>query len=486
MLAIIWGVVELASILLTTCFAYQLKIFSPQRRSGSKVFSVLFALYSLSRINFLSNSFKEPMQQFTWAQARHLARFSIARLREGRLPQVAGSLTFTTVLALVPVITIALAIFTAFPLFSSFRSSVESYFLTSLMPKGISNTILGYLTQFATKATRLSAVGGVALMLTAFMTVATIDHAFNQIWRVKRVRPWMQRVLVYWAIITLGPLLIGISISLTTYAIAATGDVVGSVPMLRSTFSIFVSLVFTTLAFTLLYVAIPNRTVSWRDAAVGGLFAGIIFEIAKRLFTIFIVKFPTYKAVYGALAAVPIFLLWIYLSWYITLIGAVVSASLPVFKFERWWHVPTPGSQFLDAMRLMKVLYLARSERQDAAVDIATMRVQTRFGIDEIDGLLEKMLELGWVGKLAPEMPRIHQSSRRIRQKISESVRGRKLNNERWVLLANPSLLTLADVYRVFVFDTQTGVKDELASYVVNQVELGLQDDLQSYFDRAS
>ena len=124
---------------------------------------------------------KKSMRKFSWGRIRNLVLFAYQRLLEGRLPQVAGSLTFTTVLALVPILTIALAIFTAFPLFNTFRSSLEAYFIKSLMPREISNVILGYLTQFATKATRLSAVGGVALMVTAVATLAMIDKSFNQI-----------------------------------------------------------------------------------------------------------------------------------------------------------------------------------------------------------------------------------------------------------------------------------------------------------------
>jgi len=214
------------------------------------------------------------MRGISWTQLRNLFLFALQRLREGRLPQVAGSLTFTSVLALVPILTVALAIFTAFPLFNTFRTSLEAYFVQNLMPKGIANTILGYLTQFATKATRLSAVGGVALMLTAIATMAMIDKSFNQIWQVKRSRPLFQRILVYWAIVTLGPFLIGVSISITSYLFTATSGVVSSVPFIGGVFYTLISVAFTTGAYTLLYLAVPNRAVDWRDAAWGGCLRG--------------------------------------------------------------------------------------------------------------------------------------------------------------------------------------------------------------------
>lgn len=411
------------------------------------------------------------MQLLSWKHLTNLYRFALLRLSEGRLPQVAGSLTFTTVLALVPILTVALAIFTAFPLFNTFRTSLETYFVQSLMPKGIANTILGYLTQFATKATRLSAISGVALMLTALLTMATIDKSFNQIWKVKRDRPLAQRILVYWAIVTLGPLLIGVSISVTSYLFTATSGVVNSVPLIGAMFYTLVSVCITTGAFTLLYVAVPNRPVEWPDAAWGGLVAAIAFEIAKRGFAVFVTHFPTYTIVYGALAAVPIFLLWIYLSWLITLIGAVISASLPVVKFERWWHVPTAGSAFEDAMKVLGVLVSARFSGGYGGVSVQDIRMVTHFGIDEIEGLLNKMAEAGWVARVASDLRPQGRAS--LWRKQAEAP-------ELWTLMLEPSGLRLAEVYKLFVFEPVAG--SELSMIVENIVEAGLQRDLASYF----
>jgi membrane protein len=410
------------------------------------------------------------MRGISWPQIRNLFWFALGRLKEGRLPQVAGSLTFTTVLALVPIITIALAIFTAFPLFNNFRTSLEAYFVQNLMPKGISNTVLGYLTQFATKATRLSAVGGVALIVTAVTTLSMIDRSFNQIWHVKRSRPAVQRILVYWAIVTLGPLLIGVSLTATSYLFSATSGVVGAVPFLGAVFYTLVSVSFTTGAFALLYISVPNRTVDWRDAMWGGLFAAIAFEISKRLFAVFISRFPTYTMIYGALAAVPIFLIWIYMSWLITLIGAVIAASLPIVKFERWWHVPTPGSAFEDAVAVLKVLIRARNSRGGAIVDVASIRIQTRFGLDEIEGLLEKMLEAEWVARVMPD--------------LSGTAKKTWLNKfdvggECWIFTADPASLKLSDVYRLFVFDIAKA--SPLRNLVGRVIDEGLRENLQDY-----
>jgi membrane protein len=405
---------------------------------------------------------------FGWrlTEIRSLIYFAFRRVADGQLAQVAGSLTFTTVLALVPMLTIALAIFTAFPLFTTFRTSLEAYFIQSLMPKAISTNILNYLTQFATKATRLSAFGAVALMVTSLATLATIDKVFNQIWRVKQKRPLIKSMLVYWALITLAPLLMGVSITATSYLFAATSDVVGTIPRSKALFTL-ASVLLSTSAYSLLYVVVPNRPIDWRDAAWGGLVAGILFEIAKRIFAAFVIHIPTYTIVYGAMAVIPIFLIWIYTSWLITLFGAVIAASAPVVKYERWWHVPQPGSRFVDAIALLEVLFDARNRSANAGLSSWEIREKTRLGYDEMEGLLTQMMKAGWVGRLhADEMA----------AKKSTPLAG----SEWWVLLANPAVTPISEVYRLFVFGSQTDAR--LSKKVESAIEQGLQETLEDYF----
>lgn len=403
---------------------------------------------------------------------RDLFRFAARRLDEEQLPQVAGSLTFTTILALVPLLTIALAVFTIFPIFQTFRTSLEAYFVHNLMPRGIADTVLGYLTQFSSKATRLSVLGAIALVVTAGMMMMMIDRVFNQIWRIKTKRPLAQRILVYWAIVTLGPLIIGVSISSTSYLFTATNGVVKDIPFLGGVFFSLVSILLSTFAFTALYVVVPNRRVEWRDALSGGLLAAIAFEVVKRWFAIFIVKAPTYTVVYGAVAALPIFLVWIYLGWLITLGGAVIAAALPVVKYERWWHVPQPGSEFIDAMSLLRVLFEAREFEASAVVDTRKIRHKTRLGFDEAETLLEKMVDMGWVGRIKYQRPK------RLgwRKRGSDGL-------DAWSLLANPHQLTLASVYRAFVFDAQKN--DALSQTVEAAVEQGLRQTLSDYFKKS-
>jgi membrane protein len=431
----------------------------------------------------------ETMRSLSWPEVRDLVLFAHRRLREESLPQVAGSLTFTTVFALVPLLTIALAIFTTFPLFNTFRMSLEAYFVQSVMPKSISSTILNYLTMFASKATRLSAVGAVALIVTSIAMMNLIERVFNRIWRVRGERSWTRRILVYWAIITLGPLLIGVSLTLSSQVFMATVDLFGRVPVLGAIIYTAASLALTTAGFTLLYLAVPNRDVDWQDAAWGGLVAGLAFELAKRGFAIFITQFPTYSKIYGALAALPLFLLWVYVSWVITLIGALLVAALPVVKYERWWHEAQPGGEFVDAMAIIKVLYVACKCGDTALVGAGAIRLRTRLGFDEMDNLLEKMMAEGWVGRVKVEAPPRVQWGKRVSD-----------GSDHWVLLANVEKLTLAEVYRLFVFGgmaVNAGVvadgDDErdlqaareaasLAREVENAVETGLGKTIAEHF----
>lgn len=383
----------------------------------------------------------ETARSLSWPEVRDLFLFAHRRLREESLPQIAGSLTFTTVFALVPLLTIALAIFTTFPMFTTLRHALEAYFAQSVMPKSISGPILNYLTMFAAKATRLSAVGAVMLIVTSIAMMNLIERVFNRIWRVRGQRGWTKRILVYWALITLGPLLIGVSLTLSSQVFMATSDLVGHVPILGALVYTILSLALTTATFTLLYVVVPNRDVDWRDAAWGGLVAGLAFELAKRGFAIFITQFPTYSKIYGALAAVPLFLLWVYLSWLITLFGALLVAALPVVKYERWWHEAQPGGEFVDAMAILKVLHVACKCGDTALVSAGQIRERTRLGFDEMDNLLERMMAEGWVGRVAVATPPRVQWGKRV----SEGA-------DHWVILANVDKLTMADVYRLFVF----------------------------------
>ena len=349
-----------------------------------------------SRARRFSADLLQTLQHWPWLDTARTLR---QRFREDRLGLTASSLTFTTLIALVPLVTVMLAVFTAFPMFSTFQVALQKYFLQSLVPDTIAKPVLGALTQFATKANRLGTVGLVLLVLTALALILTIDRTLNAIWRVRKPRPIAQRVLVYWAAVTLGPLLLGVSLSITSYAISASQGFVGAMPG-------GVSLLLGSLEFALLAAAmsglfhyVPNTYVRWRDALAGGLFVAIGFELAKRGFAWYIASVPTYSTVYGAFATVPIFLIWIYLGWVIVLLGAVIAAYAPSLQMHVVRHKATPGHRFSLALAVLRELAGARG---GAAHGLTLTQVAQRLSTDplQIDPIVEALVSIDWVGRL--------------------------------------------------------------------------------------
>ena len=228
------------------------------------------------------------------------------RFREDRLGLTASSLTFTTTIALVPLITVALAVFSAFPMFGKLQLVLQRWLVDSLMPESISRQVLGYLTQFAGQANRLGSIGLVALFGTALALILTIDRTLNAIWRVRQPRPLAQRMLIYWSGMTLGPLLLGASVTMTSYALSASKGLVGGMPGGIGFLLDVIQFMILSAGTAALYYYVPNTGVKWSHAWAGGLFVSAGMEVAKKLLVLYLGKVPTYSAIYGTFATVPI------------------------------------------------------------------------------------------------------------------------------------------------------------------------------------
>jgi membrane protein len=257
-----------------------------------------------------------------------LTRLTIRRARQEHLAQVAGSLTFTTVLSVVPLLAVSFALFTRFPIFKQFEKAIEEYLLKSLLPAEISRTVLKYLNQFAENANGLTLLGSLFVALTAIAMLLTVENALNQIWNVKRRRPLYKRVGLYALMLAIGPPAIGASLWATSYALSASMGLIGTVPPWVKFVLTLGPVLVSALALTATFYFVPNTRVRRRDAIAGGLLASIAFELGKRGFAAYVLKVPTYKAVYGAFAAFPVFLLWVYFSWLVTLTAALVTANM--------------------------------------------------------------------------------------------------------------------------------------------------------------
>jgi membrane protein len=324
------------------------------------------------------------------------------RFREERLGLTAGSLTFTTLISLVPLLTVMLAIFTAFPMFSSFQAALEQYFLKSLIPPNIAKPVLASLTQFAAKANRLGVVGLAVLGVTALALMLTIDRTLNAIWRVQRPRPMAQRVLVYWAALTLGPLLLGGSLTLTSYAISAGQGLFTKMPGNVATLLGGADIVLLGLAMAGLFHYVPNTHVRWRHALLGGVFVSVGFAIAKSLLAWYVKQVPTYSTLYGAFATVPIFLVWIYLGWVIVLLGAILAANTPSLTGRLHLRPDTPGQPMALALEALRELHRARDAGQSGLSNLA-LASALRVDPLQLSPVLDRLLAMDWIGRLEEE-----------------------------------------------------------------------------------
>jgi len=327
------------------------------------------------------------------------ARTLRQRFREDHLGLSAGSLTFTTLISVVPLFTVMLAVFSAFPMFSTFQGDLEKYFMQALVPPNIAKPVLASLTQFAGKARQLGTVGLVVLVGTAIALMLTIDRTLNAIWRVRAVRPIAQRVLVYWAAATLGPLLLGVSLSITSYLVSASRGFVGTLPGGVSLALHSVEFALQWLGMTALFRYVPNTHVRWAHAMAGGLFVALGFEVAKRLLGWYLQQVPTYSTVYGAFATVPIFLIWLYLGWVIVLLGAVIAAYAPTLRLRVVPRGHLPGHRFELAVALLRALAAAR---QTAERGLDSHQLAERLHTDplQIEPVLDGLMAIDWVGRL--------------------------------------------------------------------------------------
>jgi membrane protein len=368
-------------------------------------------------------------------------RFLLGRFVQDRCTQIAGSLTFTTLLSMVPLFTVLVTLLSASPIFEDFMTQVKIWLLLNMVPDVAGKIITVYMTQFTENATRLSAVGVAFLVLTALSLLLTIDMAFNSIWRVRRPRPWLTSLLVYWALITLGPIVIGLSLSAKVYVESFTKPMWDALPfgnwmalkLVPFSLEVFVLFVF--------YRIVPNRFVLNTHAFVGALFAAAAFAIMKQALALYVKSVPTYSLVYGTFASIPILLLWLYLMWLVILLGAEVAAGLAQWRGglriaatsahgendrpKRAKHGQLAEVQelrFRYGLMLMKALVKAQAIGQ--TVPMSVLRAQAKVPYDVLEDLLDALL---------------------IARIVERTQQGQ------YVLVSRPDQLKLASLYQLFV-----------------------------------
>jgi len=335
--------------------------------------------------------------------------------------QSSAALAYTTLLSLVPLMVVSLSIFSAFPVFESASAQIQDFVFDNFVPAS-GAVVQKHLFSFSSKAKQLTGTSIFFLMVTAIMMMSTIEKSLNSIWRLNQHRKLLSKFIIYWSVLTLGPLFMGIGIAITSYVV--------SLPLLAEPAVLLskrlgllktIPFVMETLAFTFLYLLVPVTRVRFIHAVAGGLVAALLFEVAKFGFTFYITNFPTYQTIYGALASIPIFLVWVYLSWTIALVGAQFAYSLSTFRFCNQKKDRLEASnELIKVLRILRELWEAQ--------------------------LHGKTIELGCLAESIPEI------GRQGIQAILDILKTKNIvtqdDNENWLLMRDLAQYKLSDLCR--------------------------------------
>jgi len=306
------------------------------------------------------------------------SRFIWQRFLDDKCFETAGALSYTTLVSLVPLTVAVFAMFSAFPMFADARNTLIGFVFNNFVPAA-GETVQATMLGFAANASKLTGISILVMLFSALSMMMSIEDRLNRIWRVHQARSWGSRLLLYWAALTLGPILIVGGIAVSSYVTA--------MPLLSSAASqlgglsrsLLGALPFVVTFFTLwlMYTVVPNCKVRRRDAAVGALLGAVLFEIARWGFTLFVQHAQTYQQVYGVLAAIPIFLLWIYLSWVIMILAASIAASASAFEYHAPKETLPDGAEFLGLLVLLK--HFVEAQRAGSCVEPADVRAREPY-----------------------------------------------------------------------------------------------------------
>ena len=327
----------------------------------------------------------------------HFIRYSSRQFYLQNGLQIASSLAYATLLSIVPLVIVMFGFFGGLPLLEGVSESIQAFVFSNFVPS-FGDTVQKYILDSSIKASQLTITGSILLLAIAIMLMATIDSAFNHIWRISRRRNPLSRFLVYWAVLTLGPLLVGAGLVSTSYLLSlpVISDV-DSALQIRTRLLSWLPFLSTWLAFALVYILVPNGYVNRLHALIGSLFSALLFEFAKYGFGIYVMAMTTYETIYGAIAIIPLFLVWIYVSWVIVLLGAHITFCFSSFQTEQEkCGVYGTGWEFRDAFRIIGQLWSA--QKHGNSLDIPGLK---RRGITlpqaEVDEIFEHLLREKWV-----------------------------------------------------------------------------------------
>jgi len=353
----------------------------------------------------------------------HFAAFLARRFEQDRCFQVAGSLTYSTLLSIVPLLMVVIAVLSQLPVLSlrAVLGGLESFIAQNFLPDIATRILTVYFNQFVENAARLTLVSVALLAVTALAMLNTVDRALNAIWRVPRRRSAWVSLAAYVALLVAGPVLIGISVSVTSYLVGAK-MLSRVLPQQHPALLEWLPLAVSATAFTLLYKLIPNRRVPWSAAIAGAVIAATVFEFGKDLFALYVRLMPGWNMVYGTFATIPLFMLWVYLSWVLILFGAEITAGLAFWRHGLFRRPLTPATRFRDTLSVARALLAA--QREDRTLGFAELRARESVPDHEIEDALVRLVDGGLV---------------------------QREGGNRYRLARRPEEVTLAEIYRLSV-----------------------------------
>lgn len=336
-----------------------------------------------------------------FTKSMYFSRFFGRHFSSTRGMQTASSLAYTTLLSIVPLLAVMFGLFGKIPLLQGVSTAIQEFIFSNFVPQ-FGESLQGYLGQFSSNASSLTFSGSMVLVLIALMLMATIENAFNRIWFVTRKRNPISRLLVYWAVLTMGPLLIGIGMASTSYILSLPllNELDSSLNLSARLIS-FLPFLTTSIAFSLIYILIPNCLVIKKNAFISGVIAAVLFELAKYAFGIYVRTMTSYQNIYGAVAIIPLFLIWIYVSWTIVLFGAYMSFCLTSFRLQDEIETRSKaGWRFMDVLKVLSYMYQA--QRTGFTVSIPEIRRDAiKLPHYQMNNLLDTLQHAGWVNESA-------------------------------------------------------------------------------------
>ena len=331
---------------------------------------------------------------------RTLLRFAADRARENDLTEVTSTMALATLTAIVPVLALSLAAFSAFPGFAGARQALEDLIVMSLLPEQYSEQLLGYISQFTSHAAGLTTFGLLGLAVTAFLLIDKLFVTLNLIFKVTAPRPWFQRVLIYWALMTVGPLAVAVSLTMTGHyaAMALEGIDPGVSKTLYNVGQVFLQ----AFGFAVIYKFVPACRVHFSHALVGGSVVSVCGLVVKQLFGMWVTA-GTLTNIYGAFVAIPVFVLWVYVAWYLFFAGAAIAATIPKLTAGRFLDYYRPGNEFLTALAMLRELVHLRLRQKRPILDVEELCDAADTYPEAAERILSRLAEAGYVAPVTTE-----------------------------------------------------------------------------------